>query len=143
MENLSLPEWTLNLSDGGRPYFWIGERDDRKVFVELLLELFHVAHVIHALVKPARELRRDGLKRNLLVRQRGQNDQQFRRRLRAVGFVHRNFRDEVFRALGRDDVLVDFPGVLHGEQKLARHALDFRAGDLKRTVNVREWKPCR
>ena len=54
--------------------FFDGKRDDREVFVEFLLELFHVADVIHALVETAGELRRDGLERNLLVRQRGEND---------------------------------------------------------------------
>ena len=53
--------------------------------------------------------------------------EQFRRRLRAVGFVHRNFGDEIRRALGLGDVPVNFPGVLHRQQKLAGDALDFRA----------------
>ena len=42
--------------------------DDGEILIKLLLELRHVTDVVHALVKASRELRRDGLHRNLLVR---------------------------------------------------------------------------
>ena len=137
MENLSLPEWTLNLSVGGQAVFLDGKRDDGEVVVEFLLELLHVADVIHALVETAGELGRDGLERNFFVGQRGENDEQFRRRLRAVGFVHRNFGDEILRALGLGDVPVNFPGVLHGEQIFVGDALDLGARDLQT-----DWSMC-
>ena len=113
-----------------------GKGDDGEVFVEFLLELLHIADVIHAFVEAAGEFRRDGLDGNLFVGERGQNDEQFRRRLRAVGFVHRNFGDEICLAFGLGDVPVNFPGVLHGEQIFAGDALDVRAGGFKRPVNV-------
>jgi hypothetical protein len=92
------------------------KRDDREVFVEFLLKLFHVADVVHAFFETAGE---------------------FRRHLRAVGFVHGNFRCEIRRALRGSNVLANFSGVLHCEQKLVRHALNFDAGNLERPVNVR------
>ena len=138
MENLSLPEWTLSLSDGGQAVLLDGKRDDGEVFVEFLLELLHIADIIHALVETAGEFRRDGLDGNLFVGERRKNDEQFRRRLRAVGFVHRNFGDEIRLALGLGDVPVDFPGVLHGEQIFAGDALDVRAGGFQRTGQCAE-----
>ena len=60
------------------------------------------------------------MERDLFVRQRRQDDEQFRRRLRAVGFIHGNFGDKIRRAFGLGDVAVDFPGVLHRQQELVR-----------------------
>ena len=66
----------------------------------LALELGHVAHVIDALVEAAAEFGRDGLDGNAFVGDGGKNDEQLDRALRAIGLVHRNFRDEVAGALG-------------------------------------------
>src|SRR5215213_3977177 len=91
-----------------------GVRDDGDVLVELLLELRHVAYVVHALVEAARELRRDGLRGYPLVGDGREYDEQLGRRLRRVGLVHRDFGDEVAPALDGSDVAVDAPRVLHG-----------------------------
>ena len=123
MENLSLPEWTLSFRLSGRPYFFDGKADHRQIVVEFLFKLGDVADVVHALVEPAGELGRDGLDRYVLVGKRGQNDQQLHRRLRGVGFVHGNFRDERAFALGLDDVAVDAAGFPHGEEIFVRDLL--------------------
>ena len=49
-----------------------------------------IAHVIHALVEAAGELRRDGLDRDFLVSDGCEDDEQLGRRLRRIGFVHRD-----------------------------------------------------
>ena len=115
-----------------------GKRDDGEVVVEFFFKLHHVADVIHALVETSGELRRDGLQWNFFVRQRGKNDEQFRRRLRAVGFVHRNFGDEIRLALGLDDMPVNFPGLLHGEQIFPCDAFHFGARDRERLGDARD-----
>ena len=97
--------------------------DHREVIVELAFELGQVAHVIDTLVEAAGELWRDGLHPHLLICQRGQDDEQFQRRLRRVGLVHRHLGDQVSLALRRDDVAIDLPGVLDGQQILAHHDL--------------------
>ena len=83
--------------------------DDRQVLVELLLKLGPVSHIFHALVEPSREFGSDGLHRHLLVRQGGQDDQQLRRCLRRVCFVHRNLRDERLVLPRPLDVAVNLP----------------------------------
>src|ERR1019366_9113024 len=75
-----------------------GEGNRRQIFAELLLELNHIAHVIDALIEAPGELGGDGLYRNLLVGDGGQDDQQFRRGLRRIGLVHRNLGDELAAA---------------------------------------------
>jgi len=50
--------------------------------------------------------------------------------------------DEILRALGLDDVLVDLPGILRRQQKLVRHALHLRARDRERMVDMPVWQPC-
>ena len=81
--------------------------------LKFLLELRHVADVIDALVEAAGEFGGDRLDGDLLVGDRRENHQQFGRRLRAVGLVHRHFGDEVAGALGGGDVPIDLAGVLH------------------------------
>ena len=76
-----------------------GVRNDRQVFIEFLFELNDIANIIDAFVKSSGELRSDGLCRNVFVGDRGQNNQQFRRSLRAIGLVHRDFGDEQSFAL--------------------------------------------
>src|SRR5204863_8198903 len=109
-----------------------GVRDDGDVLVELLLELRHVADVIDALVEAARELRRYRLGGNPLIRNRGEDDEEFGRRLRAVGLVHRDLRDEVALALQLRDAAVDAPGVLDGLEVLRGDALVLGARRLER-----------
>src|SRR5947209_2105089 len=109
-----------------------GVSDDGDVFIKLLLELRHVADVVNALVEAAGELRRDGLGRNLLIRNRGEDDEEFGWRLRAVGLVHRDLRDEVALALQLRDVAVDAPGVPDGLEVLRGDALDLGARRLER-----------
>ena len=76
----------------------------------------------------------------LLVGERGQDDQQLRRRLRRVGLVHRDFGDErVLAPFVRGDVAVDLAGLLDGQQVLARDVGDVRRRDLKRLGRCRGW----
>src|SRR5207248_802363 len=65
-----------------------GERDDAQVFVEFLFKLREVADVIDAFVKPARELRRDGLRRDALAGDHGEDQKKLGGRLRRVGLIH-------------------------------------------------------
>ncbi len=60
------------------------------------------------------------------------------RRLRTVGFIHRDFGDEVRLALGLGDVLINLSGILHGEQKFVGHAFHFGPVNGERMVNVRD-----
>ena len=96
-----------------------------------------VAGIIHALVETAGELGRDGLERNAFVGERGQDHEEFRRRLRAVGFIHRNFRDEIGRPFGFGNVPVNPARLLRGQQILPGDALDFAARCFHRAVKVR------
>jgi hypothetical protein len=52
----------------------------------------------------------------------------FNRRLRQIGFVHRNFRDEPAFALGLFDVAIDRARFLHREEKFVRDASRHRRG---------------
>lgn len=122
----------------GQAVFLDGKGDDGEVFVKFFFELFQVANVIDAFVEAAGEFGRDGLEWNFLRGQSSEDDEQFGRRLRAVGFIHGNFSDEIFRALRFDDVLINFSGVLCGEQKFVGDAFDFGAGDGERMVDVRD-----
>src|ERR1035437_8469283 len=106
-----------------------GEGNHRQVFAELLLELNHIAHVIDALVEAPGELGGDGLYRNLLVGDGGQDDQQFRRGLRRIGLVHRNLGDELAAAALLVHVPVDGARLLHGSQILADDVRDGFAVD--------------
>ena len=65
-----------------------GVRNDGEVFIEFLFELSNITNVIDALVESAGEFRRYGLRRNVLVGDRGQNNQKLRRSLRAIRLVH-------------------------------------------------------
>ena len=114
--------------------------DDGQIVAEFALELGHFAHVIHAFVESAAELGRDGLQGNLRVAQRGQNNQQFGRRLRRVGLVHRNFGGEISRAFGAHDALINAARRLDGGQIFGGNLFDLGARSLKRRVNVGRWK---
>ena len=99
-----------------------GVGDDGEVVVKLLLELREVADVVNALVEAAGELRRDRLQTDAFVRERREDHQQLRRRLRRVGFIHRDFGDQVvLRPSSAGDVAVDVSrGMCRGEV-LRRH----------------------
>ena len=86
-------------------------RDHGEVVIKLLLELGQIPHVIDALVKPTGEFRRDGLQLHAFIGQRGENDQQFRRRLWRVGFVHGHFGDEI--VLVRLNMAIDRSSLRH------------------------------
>ena len=105
--------------------------DDGEVVVEFLFELGGIADVIDALVETSGELRCDGLDRDALVGDGGEDHQQFRRGLRAVGFVHGNLGHEI-RALRGDDVVIDRFRFLGGFEELVGGLLDIRAGNLER-----------
>src|ERR1035441_5173888 len=90
-----------------------------QVLAELLLELHHIAHVIDALVEAPGELGSDGLYRNPLVGEGGQDHQQFRWRLRRIGFVQRDLGDELAAAALLVHVPVDGPRLLHGGKVFA------------------------
>ena len=124
------------LEVGGQAVLPDGEGDHGQVVVELLLELGDVAHVIDALVEAAGELGGDGLDRNPLVGDGGQDDQQFGRCLRRVGLVHRNFGDEVAAAAFLVHVAVDGARLLHGREILAGDLRDGVAGDGERLVDA-------
>jgi len=64
------------------------EPDHGEVLLELCGELFHIADVVDALVEPAAELGRDRLGGDSLVGNRGQDHQQFDRRLRRIRLIH-------------------------------------------------------
>src|ERR1041384_3599096 len=83
-----------------------GVRHDRQVFIEFLFELRNVTNIIDAFIKSAAKLRRDGLRRNVLVGNRGQNNQKLRRSLWAICLVHRDFGDEQSFALYRSNVSI-------------------------------------
>jgi len=88
-------------------------------------KLRDVADVINALVETTCEFRRDGLDWNLFVSQSREDDEQFQRRLRAVRFVHRNFRDETAFTLGLRDATVNFPGLGDSRKIFIRDASEF------------------
>ena len=118
-----------------------GEGDHRQVVVEFLLELRQVAHVIHALVEAAGELRRDGLDGNLLIGDGRQNDEQLGRSLRRVGLVHGDFRHEMVRAFALRDVAIDAPGFLDGKKILAGDRLDRLPRGRERLGDSRDAQP--
>jgi hypothetical protein len=92
-----------------------------------------IADVIDALVEAAGELRRDRLDRDALIGDGGEDDEQLRRRLRAVGFIHGNLGDEVVGARPWRRRCADRSrGLLGGFEELVGGFLDIRAGDLKR-----------
>ncbi|NBW85537.1 MAG: hypothetical protein EBR23_01565 [Planctomycetia bacterium] len=62
---------------------------------ELPLERRQIPHVVHPLVEPSGELRRDRRQRHTLVGEEGEDDEQVRRRLRRVGLVHAHLDDDV------------------------------------------------
>src|SRR5882724_5481425 len=72
-----------------------GESDYSEIFVELLFKLRHIAGIVDTLVEAAGEFRRNGLQRNTFIRKNRENHQQFRRRLRSISFIHRDFSDEI------------------------------------------------
>ena len=78
-----------------------GVTDGGHVEGHLARELRDVADVVDALVEAAAEFRGDGLDGNLLVGDGAEDDEQFGGRLRGVGLVHRDFRDEVPLPFGR------------------------------------------
>src|ERR1019366_4389788 len=100
-----------------------------QVLAELLLELHHIAHVIDALVEAPGELGSDGLYRNPLVGEGGQDHQQFRRRLRRIGFVQRDLGDELAAAALLVHVPVDGARLQYGGQVLAGDPRDGFAVD--------------
>ena len=124
------------LERGRQAVFLDGEGDDGEVVVEFFLELLHVADVVHTFVETTSELGRNGLDGNLFIGNRGEDDEQLRRRLRTVGFVHGHFGDEVGRAFGFDDVLINLARVLHGEQKLGGDLLDVVARGRERLFDL-------
>lgn len=96
-----------------------GMRDDGEVIIEFLFKLRDVSDVIDAFIKTAGEFWSDGLNRNALVGNGGEDDEHFRRGLRGVGFIHGDFCDEVINAaLSRQDVVVDGFRFLGGFEKL-------------------------
>lgn len=110
--------------------------DDGEVLVKLLLELREISDVIDAFVEASGELRRDRLRRDAFIGDRGEDHEQLRWRLRRVGLIHRNLGDHVPRALLSGDVTINFPSFLHGEQELAGNALDLGARGLKGCVDL-------
>ena len=62
--------------------------DDGEVVIEFLFELHEIAHVIDSFIETTGEFRCDRLDWDSLVGDGCEDDQQFRRCLRAVGFVH-------------------------------------------------------
>ncbi len=116
------------LEVGGEAVAGDGPGDDGEVVVEFAFELGEVTDVIHALVEPAGELRRDGLDGDLFVGQGGEDDREGGRRLGFVGLVHGDFGDEVARALLRLDVAVDAAGLGDGLEEAGGVARDLVAG---------------
>src|SRR5437764_13220687 len=112
-------------------------RNDGQVFIEFLFKLTNVTNVIDAFIKSAGELRSDSLSRNVLVGDRGQNDQKLRRSLWAIRLVHRDFGDERSFALYRRDMTIDLACFLHRVQILPGDTFDLSAGCLKGLGNSR------
>src|SRR5437763_1313305 len=99
-----------------------GVPNDGEIIIKLLFELIYISGVIDSLIKSAREFWRNGLNRNLLVRQSNQNNQEFWRGLRSVRFVHRDFRNKTisFHLL---NMSINIPGFFHSSKVFARDAL--------------------
>ena len=108
--------------------------DHRKVVIKLLFKLREVTNVIDPLVKSAGKLRRDGLQLHPFIRQCSKDDQQLRRRLRRIGFIHRNLGDEF--ALARLYVPINFRSRLHREQVFPGHLPNVFPRNIKRLVNA-------
>jgi hypothetical protein len=139
MENLSLPECTLNLRFFGKAVFLDGKCDDGEVFVELPLKLRRVADVIHALVETPGEFRRDGLQRNFLIaiaaRMMSSSGGVCGLSVSSIETSVMNLPAPFFA-----DVPVNFPGVLHGGKVFSGHALDIRLRRLKRPGDFRDFQ---
>src|SRR6202789_2180765 len=108
-----------------------------KILVELLAELRDIAHIIDAFVEPPCKLRRNRLNRNILIRNRSQNDQQFDRSLRRIGLIHRDLRDEASFALVLHQKPIDLSRMLNRRKELVGNALDKCRVGLERLRNAR------
>ena len=115
-----------------------GVRDDAEVVIEFAFELGDVADVINTLIKTTGELRSDGLDWYAFICDGREDDQQFRRGLRIIGLIHRDFGDEAADALHGDDVAVDLAGFLDSQQELGGRALDVGTRGRERTVDAGE-----
>ena len=115
-----------------------GEGDDGQVVAEFLFELSEVADVVDAFVETPGEFGGDGLERDFFVGQRREDDKQLGGRLRLIGFIHRNFGDEITVAFKLGDVAIDFSGFLHGEQEFAGDALDIGGGGGDGSIDARD-----
>ena len=109
--------------------------DDGEVVVEFFFELGDIADVIDAFVEAASEFRGDGLDRDALIRNGGEDDEKLWWGLRAVSFIHGNFGYEI-RAFGCDDVVVDRSGFLGGFEELVGGFLDVFTGDFERLIDA-------
>src|SRR6185312_13369113 len=67
----------------------------------------------------AAEFWSDSADGNVLVSDGGENDEQLNRALGGVGFVHRDFRDEMALALALENGAVNLAGFFNGGQKFA------------------------
>ncbi len=78
----------------------------------------YVAYVVDSFVEASAKFWRDGLDGNSFIGDSGEDDEELRRRLRCVGLVHGDFRDEVSLPFCGFDFAVDFACFLYGEEKL-------------------------
>ena len=113
-----------------------GVRDDRKVVVELLLELGEIPNIVDTLVEASGELGSDGLDGEALVGNGGEDDEHLGRRLGIVGFVHGDFSDEVFVAFVVGDVAIDLAGEFAGLEELVGGLLHVLTCDFKRGLDA-------
>ncbi len=114
-----------------------GVGDDGEILGKFLLEACNIADVVHAFVETAAEFRRDGLDGDVLIGNGGEDDEQFGRRLRGIGFVHANFGDEVPLPFERLNKAVNASGIHHGKQEVIGNAGDVIAGDFQGSIDPR------
>ena len=106
-----------------QPEFGDRRADRREVTLELAHKLPRVSNIIHALVEPSGKLRGDRLHAHALACQCPEDEKQVERRLRRLGFICRDFRDEVVFSPGGFDVAVDFPGLAYRQRVGAQKPL--------------------
>src|SRR5947209_20544893 len=94
--------------------------DDSDVVGELFPEFRDISDIINPLVEAPGELGRDSLNRNTAVRNGGEDNEQFGRRLRRIRLVHRDFCYKVAPSFCMLDCGIDGRGASNRFQVLAR-----------------------
>jgi len=122
-----------------------GKGDYRQIFIKFLLKLLQISDVIYPFVESAGKFGGDGLRGDALAGDGRQNQQQFYRRLRLVGFIHRHLGDKLSFAFSGNQIAVYLACLLHGQEVFGGGGLKgfftdddgpFDAGNLQRAEKI-------